>query len=310
MVSKAQKFRLGVFVAGTTALLILLLVLVVGRQMIEKKDIYYVRYTDTSVNGLQIGGSVKYNGILIGAVDEIRFDEKDVSSVIVQLSVYDGTPIHSDMRATLVPVGITGLKSVEITGGTNTSPLLNDGDFIDAGTSTFDSITGKAEVVAEKLETVLNNIAHLTDHNNREKFDNILKNVDEMIIENRDAFNSIVNNVDSLTLYVSQLSASTYEAMEKINRIIDSEEVVAMLKDGAQFTNSLIEADVPNMLVEISSAISQADALIRNLNNLVQSGKRDILPTLDSLRETMDYLNEFARQIGEEPSMLLRTKKK
>ena len=307
MVSREQKIRLGVFLTVSTALMIILFVLIVGKQLMEKSDTYFIKYENTSVNGLQIGGAVKLNGISIGRVEDITIDKEDITRVIVELSIRGGTPIKSDFVATLVPVGITGLKQVELIGGSNSSKFLTSGDTIKAGVSTFDSITGKAEIIAEKLEHVLNNIAELTSGENKENFERIIENTSEIIDENKESFSSIVRNTDSLSYHVTVLAASAASSMQKIDDIIASEELQKILSNSAQFTDSIIEE---NLIQELMLTISEFRMAVKNINKLVQSSKRDLLPTFESLRETIDYLNEFSRQIGEEPSLLLRTKKK
>ena len=152
MVSKAQKFRLGIFIAFSSVLLIVFLVVVAGNKLLEKRDEYYIHYEDTSVIGLQVGGQVKYHGISVGRVDDIRIDKEDVKMVIVTISVKEGTPLKEDILATLAPVGITGLKQIELSGGTNEAKLLKPKSNILPGKSVLDSITGKAEIIAEKLK--------------------------------------------------------------------------------------------------------------------------------------------------------------
>ena len=113
--------------------------------------------------------------------------------------------MKEDIQATLVPVGITGLLQIEIIGGTNQAQLLEPGTFIPPGASKFENITGKAEVIAEKLEILLNNFAQLTDETNRKKIENILTNVDVIIEDNKDPINNIVVKLDE----TSSRAAST-----------------------------------------------------------------------------------------------------
>jgi len=140
MVSKAQKVRLGIFIITISIILLVFLVLVAGNKLIEKRDNYFILYKDVSVNGLQIGSQVKYHGINIGRVDEINIDKDDVRNVIVSLSIKQGTPIKNDVKATLAPVGITGLMQIELIGGSVEAPLLNPGYFIGAGSSSLQNI--------------------------------------------------------------------------------------------------------------------------------------------------------------------------
>jgi len=50
-VSKAQQFRLGIFITVATTLMVVFLIMIAGNRLMEKRDIYYVNYLDVSVNG-------------------------------------------------------------------------------------------------------------------------------------------------------------------------------------------------------------------------------------------------------------------
>jgi phospholipid/cholesterol/gamma-HCH transport system substrate-binding protein len=315
MVTKAQKIRLGVFLSVGFAVLLLMFGLVLGSKFITKEDVYYISFTDTSVNGLQVGGQVKYHGILIGTVNDIAIDPKDISKVVVTLRVKAGTPIKNDVRATLALVGITGLKSVELTGGSNAAKLLKPGSYIEPGATMFDSISGKAEIIAEKLETVLNNVALITGEENRTYVTGILRNTDGLIADNRDKVGHVVTTADSMMAYIRDLSRESNQAMRKLNAILDSKEMKAILSNTADFSGDLTEVD--KVIADLSAISQRADVLLKHtdevvkrVNGIVGQSDRDIVTIIESLRETIDNLNEFTRQIDEDPSLLIRGKKK
>jgi len=57
---------------------------------------------------------------------------------------------------------------------------------------------------------------------------------------------------------------------------------------------------------DLSSTIQKAGILVSNLNRVVVRGQSNLLDTLDSLAEASDNLNEFSRQLSENPAILLR----
>ena len=93
MVSKAAKIRLGIFLTIGAILIIIFAAVVAGSRLVEKKDIYYIEFEDYSVSGLQVGSSVNYRGIKIGRVEAVKINPKDVSKIIITISVDRGTPI-------------------------------------------------------------------------------------------------------------------------------------------------------------------------------------------------------------------------
>ncbi len=77
-VTRAQKVRLGAFLAiGITAVVGGLVVLA-GAKLGEKRDAYTVRYdqAEVSLSGLEVGSPVRYSGIKVGRVDAIGIDPK------------------------------------------------------------------------------------------------------------------------------------------------------------------------------------------------------------------------------------------
>jgi len=310
MVSKTQKFRLGIFIVFISALMIIFFVMVAGNKLMEKRDNYRIVYKEISVSGLQVGGAVKYHGISIGRVDEILIDREDIRNVIVEISIKSGTPIKDDVKASLIPVGITGLLQVELSGGSNEAKLLKPGEEILAGTSTFESISGKAEVLAGKLEKILDNLAELTNKNNRNKLENILTNIDSMISENREPAANILTNIDSTTFYLVQLAEQSRKTVEKFNEILYSERFNNILDNTEKFSTQIAEADIQQLIIDFNKAVNQANDTLLHFDLTLLKSRQDFLQSLETLKETMDYLNEFSRQISENPSILLRPQKK
>jgi len=66
--------------------------------------------------------------------------------------------MKTDMYCQTGAMGITGLKYIEILGGTNESPLLKPESTIPTKQSMMASITGKAEVIVGKIEILLNHL--------------------------------------------------------------------------------------------------------------------------------------------------------
>jgi phospholipid/cholesterol/gamma-HCH transport system substrate-binding protein len=308
MVTRVQKIRLGVFLTVGFSLLLLMFGVVLGGKLISKEDVYYISYTDASVNGLQIGGQVKYHGIVVGTVSDISIDSKDISKVVITVRIKAGTPIKKDVRATLAYAGITGLKSVELNGGSNQAEVLAPKSYIPTGSTMLDSIAGKAEVIADKLEAVLNNLALMTGDENRQYVTGILRSTDELLADNKDKVGHAVTAADSMMTTIRDLSSSSDKAMRRLNEILNSKEMQAILSNTSDFSGDLAQTD--QVISDIDAVLRKTDEMLRRVNGILGQSDRDVISIIESLRETIDYLNDFSRQIDEEPSLLIRAKKK
>lgn len=310
MVTKAQKFRLGIFISFFSLLLLGLIVMVVGNKLMEKQDSYYIHYTDTSVGGLKIGGAVNYHGIDIGRVDRIDIARDNIQKVVVTVSINAGTPIKQDVLATLSPVGITGLMKIELIGGTNESPLLKPGGIITSGKSTLANLTGKAEIIADKVEMVLNNLIQITNSDNQKKLSDILANVDTLLAQNKEPINNTLTNLDSITYYLAGVARSTNDITARINTILATGKIDSIITNTNKISADLAAADLSTLIQDLNATILEAKSTIQDVDITVLNSRQDLWDTIESLKETIEYLNEFSRMISEDPTLLLRSRRK
>jgi phospholipid/cholesterol/gamma-HCH transport system substrate-binding protein len=86
-------------------------------------DRYYT-YMDESVTGLSNDSSVKYRGVDVGRVKESVLNPDNPEQVRIALDIVRGTPVKEDTVAVLETQGLTGITTVNLTGGTRAAPLL------------------------------------------------------------------------------------------------------------------------------------------------------------------------------------------
>lgn len=106
------------------ALIVLGLWLGSGREQGEFR-LYYA-YTEESVAALSPSSAVTYRGVEVGRVVAIDLDPDDPSRVRLTLRIRDGAPIKTDTVATIAMQGLTGLGSLELTGGSREAPALDE----------------------------------------------------------------------------------------------------------------------------------------------------------------------------------------
>lgn len=311
MVTKSQKIRLGVFLFLSATVFLSLASFLAGKKLLEQKDIYYIGYKDVSVSGISVGTQVKYHGITIGNIEGVSIDPVDVTRVIIEVAIDAGTPVKEDVRAVISAIGITGIKRVELVGGTNEAGNLAPGSFITPGESSLDAITGKAEVIAEKAELLLTNMVSLTSEINRENLGLILDNtvaltsdLRNLVSDNSGRVTSIIESGGRIADNVDSLVIDARAAMEKLDVVMAGLTGVIAVVDtlGAD----LSEAGVQEAVARLRDAADQATLTLTHLDLTILKGRGDLLASLESLRESMDYFNEFTRMISENPSLMFR----
>src|SRR5690348_8216963 len=93
-----------------------------ARVQFQREGEIYDIYFRGSVSGLNAGAAVRYKGVPIGRVLQIRLDPENVERIRVRIEVENAVPIKQDAVASLESQGITGQAFVQISGGSNASP--------------------------------------------------------------------------------------------------------------------------------------------------------------------------------------------
>jgi len=293
-ISRAQRARLGVFLIIGTILLILFAAIPLGLKLSDKYNEYVAYFQGESLSGLEQGAVVKYSGVPIGKVEKITYLPHDLSKVRVIMKLQADFPLKVDMVATTGAMGITGLKYVEITGGTNESELVKPGSEIPTKQSMISTITGKAEVIVGKVELLLNHLNQITSPDSLASIKTILDNV-AIITEDVKYFVSEFRpKIDSIT-YTS-------------NSIINKIDRIAM--DVKEFTGSFKNAvkgeQIASTFSSIDSTAQALKDLSENLSLMVRQSREDFTVGLQNIREATENANQLTKVLSENPSLLLR----
>ncbi len=311
---------MGIFLFLSSLILIFLVVFFAARQWFEKTDTYYITYHDVSVGGLEVGSPVKYLGINIGIISNISIDPKDINSIIVELSVGTGTPIKQDTQADIVTLGITGLKAIEIRGGTNQAEFLKSGDYINAGSSTAEEITGKANIIAEKAEKVINNLQIFTASENLNRFTAAADNInmlaqqfnsttqllDSMIQENRVSVGETVETARRIAQSLDTTSQSFNQAMASINEVVQGDTIEMILGNAYDISKSLSESELKLLIQNLADMTEQTRVLLYKIDQELDLNSQEFNTSIQLLRSTLSNLEETSNKINSDPSILVR----
>ena len=311
---------MGIFLFLSSLILIFLVVFFAARQWFEKTDTYFITYHDVSVGGLEVGSPVKYLGINIGIISNISIDPKDINSIIVELSVDTGTPIKQDTQADIVTLGITGLKAIEIRGGTNQAEFLKSGDYINAGSSTAEEITGKANIIAEKAEKVINNLQIFTASENLSKFTAAADNInmlaqqfnsttqllDSMIQENRFSVGETVETARRIAHSLDTTSQSFNQAMASINAVVQGDTIEMILGNAYDISKSLSESELKLLIQNLADMTEQTRVLLYKIDQELDLNSQEFNTSIQLLRSTLSNLEETSNKINSDPSILVR----
>lgn len=213
--------------------------------------------------GIQEGGNVAYQGISIGSIESIRIDPEDVESIIVEIDVEEGTPIKRDVVARIVPVGVTGISQIELSGGTSGAEDLPPGSYISPGESTVTAVTESVQGVLSGIEELLLDLEGVLANVEQQSIGNILSRIDSMLRENESVVRDLLVELDASAGRLSEaadeigeLASAAAEVTANIDLLVrrnspDIEAAVATLNDTLRLLNNFafqINSD-PSLLI-------------------------------------------------------------
>ena len=345
MISRVEKIRLGVFIVVASTVLIATLVVMAGLNLTRATEEYKV-YFNESVSGLEIGAQVKYNGVRVGQVSEIKIASKNVNKVLVTLELEPGVPVKKDTKAVLTGMGITGLKFVELTGGTDATEPVPPGGTVRAGKSFMGIIGGKAEDITVKTELALNKINALMSDNNLSNVEDILtnvknitSNVDKLVAESDDRVDKIMRDLEKASTNIGEASEKAKRGISELNRLVQTsspsiEEIIQNVNTATagfrrtahdlskindifaklsatiqEFQNKLAAIDVAGISSGLKKSVDEAHATLNSIRRVVDTSRENIFHSAKSLKRTLRNLEDFSAEIRDQPSLLLSNKK-
>ncbi|MBN2035393.1 MAG: MCE family protein [Chitinispirillaceae bacterium] len=293
-ISKAERARLGLFLVAGAVVLGTFFSISLGLKLAQTAKTYYAFFEGESLSGLEQGATVKYTGVPIGKVDKISYQPDDLSKVKVILKVQSDFPIKTDMHATTGLIGITGLKYIEILGGTSEAPLLKSGSEIPTRVSMFGAISGKVEAIVAKVELLINNLNQLSNPDSLKSLRVMLDNVAAITGDARTMTADMTPKINAMTGSASQL-------VEKADRIA---------ADVKKFTGTLDSAfsagKIARTLGFVDSAAIALKVVAENMALLVRQSREDFTVTMQNLREATESANQLAKMLEENPSLLIK----
>lgn len=317
---KAQKIRLGIFILISSGLFILLIGYFTARSLFERKEHYYVAYTDVSVSGLEVGSPVKLMGINVGSISDIRISPEDVNVIIIELALQENTPVKEDAVADLVALGITGMRTIEIRGGTQEADFLEPGEYIQPGTSFAEDITGRAEDIAFRLEEVLNNLQMFTHPDNMEAFtktaadvsaftnqaERTIMSLDEVIMENREDLRKTIAAANKFTGELDKTSDELFMAMSRFNEIMQGDTLSDILANFRDISLTFKETNLNELIEQLAVTTAETQVLLRKVGEDIDRGGEVLTENLLLLQYTLNNLHEVSRKASANPSVLIR----
>ncbi len=292
MDTKINFFKIGLFIS-TFFILLVLAILWLGKYGIENKKFdEYTIYFSESISGLNVGSTIKYMGYEVGTVKDIKINSKNSEEIKIEVQIQKGTPIKEDNFAILGNLGITGLKYIELKGGSNYSELLAPNEFgvkiIKSKKSALTSFVDSSENITKEIVILLAQAKKILNDENIENLSSIM-NSGQKSMENIESFSSyLIQNEKKLDDLIAQIAALSK-------------------KGGSSFDSIKKTSDNFNTLTnELKQELSKGTF---DLKDMTQESFENLNNLLNSLDNSLNKTQNLIKNINESPSDILLKQK-
>ncbi len=299
METRANYVLIGAFVLMAAAALTLFVVWIARAPFSRDFQTYDVVF-EGPVNGLGVGGEVRFNGIKVGEVKRLSLDRQDPNRVIARINVDAQTPVRVDSVAQLNFLGITGVTFIQILAGSSDKPMLERTDpnvpaVIKAEKTGLDELLGGGQ-------DVLTNVSAALSTENIESLTKSLANI-QKVTDKLAESDGLIENANQTLKSVNKAAKSLATAVDTINTVATDFD--------HDFHGLSTKAD--DALTDLGPAIEDVRGAMKNIDGAVAQINTDLTPTANraleqlslaagDLRALMIRINALAGEIEQDPS--------
>ena len=155
------KVRLGLFITGGL-LIFVVAVFIIGKQKNLFTPVYKLTTTFYNVSGLQVGNSIRFSGINVGTVDNIKIINDTTVQVDMLIQKNVQKFIKSDCQAAIGSAGLIGDRILVITqGSSDAAPAKNGQQILSKEPVEPDAIMASLQITADNAAVVSYQLAQI-----------------------------------------------------------------------------------------------------------------------------------------------------
>jgi phospholipid/cholesterol/gamma-HCH transport system substrate-binding protein len=281
----------GLFVLVLGGLLVAIVLWLASGGAFQKKFDLYLAVVDESVAGLNLNAPVKYNGVDVGKVREIRLDAGNPERVRLLFAIERGTPVSVDTVAVLKARALTGIAYIELSGGTSSSaPLHAAAGHEYPEISTKPSLSARLENMLSsllaKLDSTSSSLNAILSDENRAAFKSALADIATVartVAARKDTLDAGMASAALAFENASRASAQIGPVIDRIGRSADAVEKmgteVARTSISAGKTVDSLGADATRFTAEtlpqLERLLGELGVLSISLRRLSEQTERD-----------------------------------
>jgi len=311
MASQRQKVKVGIFLFSSILFLVIILVLISGMQRFPSAT-YHAIFNE-SVTGLDKGGDVRYNGVLVGTVEDILIGPSGSVDVVLKIRKDKLPEIREGITAKLALRGITGIAYVELSGG-GYGVVIPPGYTIPSETSFISNVTTRFPEILESLNEILvktNKALGEPEIKFQEKVENLFSRIDQASLamsgfadEATSQTRTVAENLNDL---IKNLDTTVKDTKTQLDHVLSSLERTVQNINGqvSELDLKTTREKVQTLADRVSTTTLALETFMKNTTQSVSHTEYNLHRSLLQLQSTLGAIERLVRVLESDPSVLL-----
>jgi phospholipid/cholesterol/gamma-HCH transport system substrate-binding protein len=304
--SPTFKARLGLFIAVGLAIFVIV-IFFIGKQQNLFNPVFKVTANFQNVSGLKVGNNVRFSGIDVGIIDNIRLinDSTVQVDMLIRRNVQEF--IKADSEATIGSSGIIGDKILIIAQGSSDAAMVKDGQHLkasepletDAILASLNNTAANVEIIAHELAEVMGNINSGKGMLGQLIVDSaIAGNVSQTIV-------NFMKSSEGLDKTIELTQDNVFEFMEKLQLTAARTEIASNALGEIMVKINSGEGTLGMLIRDTALAVNLSETLI----NLKQSSQ-GLDDNMEALKHNIFFRRYFRKQAEKSEKERIESEKK
>jgi phospholipid/cholesterol/gamma-HCH transport system substrate-binding protein len=260
------------------------------------QKVYYTLESKFPVSGLYEQSPVRFRGVDVGKVTQIRIDRENARLILIEIGVKPGTPITRSTFAEIRPQGVTGLAYVMLDDNGESSQLLPpstqyNSPRIAVKPTLLDNLFASGEGALSDLREVAQRVSTLLNDENRQRITRTLTSLETT----SDRLAALAKAAEPGVKSLAPLAADAGKTLRS------AQAVMAELSGATRAFAARMEA--------IDRVAASADKAGASITTLADTATTESLPRInmlvDELTRTSRNVDRLLADLREQPQSLI-----
>lgn len=296
-----------------------------ARVQVNQQFAYYRIYFEGAVTGLSRASDVRFNGVPVGSVSQIKVDPEDPQKVRVTIEIAADTPIRADTVAQLEWQGLTGASFVQLVGGSAKAPIVvyepgGKPPNIPVRRTAVQELVASAPDLMQRGLQLADRVMMLLSDDNQAAVAMTLRNADRLVgglADKTDTVGRAIDNVEAASVAIRDVARSLTELTARLDKVVvTADQTLASALGTMGKVDKVVERDLPALLGEARDTAKAFTKMSEELRGMVaenreavgdfsSSGLMEFAKFVDEARTLVGTLNRVTNRIESDPAQFL-----